>query len=224
MHTDQKSRRRVLAHSLICVHLCSSVALFVFSGCSTPNKANITLRKQNQDLREELEAAGRTHAGDLATIASLRGSAGITTTQSLAEAQIEKLFTTHGLKLGKLTGGARTRADLPYDDAIKVYAVPTDEGGDELKAAGSFVVSAFDLADAEHPLIGQWEFGADEVRKLWYGDGLLYNYVLTAPLPRAPKHDELTIRVAFTDSLTGRKFEAERKARITLANAPATHP
>lgn len=204
------------SHSLICVYLCSSAVVFL-SGCGgSPDKANIALRKQNQDLREELESLNRKRAGDLATIDALRASAGISATQQLAEDRIAKLFTTHGLRLGRLTGGARSKPELTADDVIKVYAVPTDEAGDPLKAAGSFTVSAYDLADTKQPLVGQWEFGADDVRKMWYGDAMLYNYVLACPLPRQPTHGELTIRVVFSDSLTGRKFEAERKAKITL--------
>lgn len=214
MNADKKKR---IWSFLIGVHLRASAALLI-CGCGGPNKGNIEVRKENQSLREQLETAKRTREADLATIASLRNSAGVATTQSLPTEQLDKLFTTHGLKLGKLTGGARSRSDATADDVLKIYAIPTDDNGDDLKAAGSFVVTVFDLADTAQPLIGKWEFSVDEARKSWTSGALMYSYVLVAPLgSRTPKHDELTIRVAFTDLLTGRTFEAERKAKITLA-------
>src|SRR5947208_177685 len=100
------------------------------TGCKGPSSANIELRKQNQELRSQVAELERLHAGEAAQIKSLESKA--TTVPVLPEEQLAKLFTVHGIQLGRLTG-----AD---EKGLKVYVTPTDEDGQPLKAAGSFVV------------------------------------------------------------------------------------
>src|SRR4051812_10396551 len=88
----------------ICVYLCSSVVAFFLIGCSTPNNANITLRKQIDELQTKVEDLNRRHDADQATIAGLKQ--GATTVPSLSDARVSELFTTHGLKFGRLTSGS----------------------------------------------------------------------------------------------------------------------
>ena len=218
--------RSVRTFLLTCAYLCSLGAAFiVVSGCNRPSSANIELRRQNQELRDQLESVERRREADLATIRSLESSRG--TLETLSQDRIERLFTTHGIRFGRLTGGARLNRDASADDALKVYVVPLDAARDEIKAAGSFVVEAFDLAEPDRPLIGRWTFDVEEAKKHWYGDALLYEYVLPCPLERPPAHEELTVRVTFTDELTQRRFEAQRVVRITTRpreGGPTTVP
>src|SRR5947207_2826492 len=81
---------------------CGSILLA--SGCSSPDKANITVRKQKQELEAKLADLQRQHEGDLATIRALEAKA--TTVPVLPNDRTEKLFTTHGLTFGRLTTGA----------------------------------------------------------------------------------------------------------------------
>jgi hypothetical protein len=213
MNTDGK-RHNGFAF-LICVHLCSSVALILIAGCSgKPNSANIALREKNQGLSDQIAQLNRQHDADVATINSLQQSKG--TLPTLPQDRLDRLFTAHGLRFGRLTGGVRLNPRSSGDDAIKVYIVPTDDAGEPLKAAGSFVVEAFDLDEPSSPRVGHWEFGADESRKNWFGAAMLYNYVLTCPLSTSPKHAKLTLKVAFVDELTSRRFEAQKVIGIAL--------
>jgi hypothetical protein len=196
--------------------------LILLSGCSKPSAANIELRKQNQDLRGKVEQLTRARDGDAATIRSLQNDKG--TLPTLPKDRIDRLFTTHGLEIGRLTGGARANRDSTFDDSLKVYVVPTDASGDPIKAAGSFVVEAFDLSRSDSPLLGRWEFSVDASREHWYGDALLYEYVLPCPLPQRPRPDRVTVRVTFVDELTQRSFEAQKVVRVTSAPSPATAP
>ena len=214
MNTD-KSKTKFL----ICVYLCSSVALFLLPGCSTPDKANIELRKQIDDLHSQTENLKRQHDADQATIRGLKGA---TTVPTLPEDRIAQLFTTHGITFGRLTGGVDLASERPGDDGLKVYICPFDDQGQALKAAGSFEIDAFDLAKNSDNHIGHWTFDVEQARQNWYGAALLYTYVLECPWQHVPEHDQLTIRATFTDALTGRVFTAEREVRIKLP--PTSNP
>jgi hypothetical protein len=200
--------------------------LVTAAGCGSPSSANIIVRKQNQDLQDQVNALTRAREADAATIAALQQRVG--TLPTLPQDRLEKLFTVHGLKLGRLTGGADLDRAKPGDEAIKVYASPTDDDGDPLKAAGSFVVEAFDLA-ATPPELGKWTFDTGAARKLWSGSMLSHQYVLTCPWQKPPQHDELTVKVTFRDELTGREFHTQSVIKVqppppssTASATPAT--
>jgi hypothetical protein len=179
-------------------------SFFLVMGCSSPNKGNIVVRKQNQELRSRIETLQRQHDADVATIKSME-SRGATTVPTLAHERVAQLFTVHSLQFGRLTG-----ADPDNANALKVYVVPTDDAGEPIKAAGSFVVEAFDLAASGDHRIGHWEFPLDQAGKNWFGKGMLYSYVLPLPLASKPQHPEITLKVTFTDGLTGREFSAQK--------------
>ena len=213
MDADKKSL------GFICVYLCASVALFI--GCGKPNAANIALRKENQKLRDEIDDFKRQHDADLAMIVGLRSNA--TTVPTLPPDRIERLFTVHGLELGRLTGAMASDSKHSGDEGLQIYVAPTDAKHDTIKAAGSFVVEAFDLAANGDARVGKWEFPIEQAEKNWYGEGLLYTYVLKCPWQHGPPaHSEITIKVRFTDGLTGRVFERQKVVKIHLP--PATSP
>ena len=185
------------------------LGVVIAGACSSPDKANITLRKQNGELRSQVEMLQRQHEADAASLRAVEARKG-TTVPTLATDQIAQLFTVHGLSFGKLTG-----KDPDKSNALKVYVVPTDNTGEPLKAAGSFVVEAFDLAAGKENLVGRWEFPLTDAAKNWFGKGLLYTYVLPLQLERTPEHSELTLRVVFRDALTGREIAAQRAVKIS---------
>jgi hypothetical protein len=181
----------------------------VAGGCSSPDKANITLRKQNAELRSKIESLQRQHEADAASMRAIEARNG-TTLPTLPNDRVAELFTAHGLSFGKLTG-----KDPGKSNGLKVYVVPTDAAGEPLKAAGSFVIQAFDLAAGAENQVGRWEFPLAEASKNWFGKGLLYTYVLPLQLERTPAHHEITLRVVFKDALTGREIAAQRAVKIS---------
>ena len=186
-----------------------------FTGCTHPSAANIELRKQNADLRDQITALNRRHDADAATIRALE-SKHATTAPTLPSDRLAQLFTVHGIQFGKLTGGADLDPKTTGDDGIKVYVVPIDDDGETLKAAGSFVVDAFDLAVGDGMRVAHCEVSEADTRKLWYGQVLMHTYVLTCPFQRQPAHSDLTLKVSFTDALTGRRFDAQKQIKIQL--------
>lgn len=197
----------------------AAALLLAVAGCGSPNVASIEVRKQNQDLREQVESLTRAHEADAATIRSLQDRVG--TIPTLPQERLNKLFTTHGLTLGRLTGGADLDHAKPGDEGLKVYATPTDDEGQALKAAGSFVIEAFDLA-ANPPAIGKWTFDVDAARKSWVGALMSHQYVLTCPWQTRPGHDDITVKVTFRDELTGREFTAQKAVKVERPSPPAS--
>ena len=52
-----------------------------------------------------------------------------------------------------------------------------------------------------------------------------YTYVLTCPWQnKIPRHAGLTVRVTFTDALTGRVFTAEKQVKVNPPPASASGP
>ncbi|HRK32212.1 MAG TPA: hypothetical protein PLD59_14190 [Tepidisphaeraceae bacterium] len=200
--------------SRVGVYTCILAAVLGAAGCGSPSKANIELRKQNQALRDEIEALKRRQTADAATIVALEKS-GVMSDQ-LPKHRLDELFTTAGISLGKLTGGYDRTPATPGDDAIRVQAAPIDLAGEPLKAAGAFKVEAFDAVSSGVPQkIAEWNFSTAEAKAAWLGQVFQYGYLLTCPFETLPAGKELKLRVTFIDALTARELTAE--APVVLA-------
>ena len=191
--------------------------LLALAGCNTPSAANITLRKQNQQLQQQVDDLTAQHARDAATLAAdVRDRP---TVPSLPQDRLDRLVTVQGLQFGKLTGGNNPDSIVGPDTQLSVYVVPIDGQGTAVKAAGAFTVEAFDLArKSGPPLVGTWHFPLARARDLFYDKCSLYTYVLPCPWQAVPPHPDLTVRVTFDDELTGRRFVAQTQAK---AHPPA---
>lgn len=179
----------------------SLLAASVFaSGCTKPSQANIALRKENETLTKRVDQLETMRKADSAR-------RGVTTSPSSPGAiDLDAVYTAHSMGFGRLTGVT--------GNVLKVYVTPTDQVGDDLKSAGGFEVTAVDAARGANALVGQWTFTPEQARKAWSGKGMLYTYVLECPIAGATPEHELTVRVVFRETLTGRTLEAETKARI----------
>lgn len=196
-------------------------ALVCAAGCGSPNRVNIELRKQIQTLQAQDAALRQQHGADERVIAGLQDRQG--TIPTLPASRLAGLFTTHGLQFGRLTGGLDLDASKPGDEGFGVYVVPVDETGDKLKAAGSFDIEAFDLAQPQSPFVGHWHFDLQQTRAAWTSVILQYNYVLICPWQKVvPAHAALTIKVTFLDALTQTPFTAQQVIRVNLPPAATT--
>jgi hypothetical protein len=175
---------------------------------------NIELRKQNQKLSATIDDLQLRHNADEATIRGLQARA--TTVPILPEDELDQLFTTAGLQFGRLTGGYHPDPNSPGDTMLKIYVVPIDGQGDEIKAAGAFHVELFDPALGATNQIGKWDFDLQATRGDWYGHALLYTYVLSCPWQTVPTHEKLQVWVTFTDQLTHRVFTVQREVTVEV--------
>lgn len=98
-------------------------------------------------------------------------------------------------------------------EKLIVYIQPIDRDGDIIKAAGAVDVQLWDLnKDNGQALLGQWHIEPNELKKLWSAGFLTTSYRLTFDV--ADKIDEyeepLTVKITFTDYLTGKVFTEQK--------------
>lgn len=179
--------------------LLAALCVLPLVGCGSPQSANIELRKQNQALTTEVEQLRLQRKLDQATR--------VVSTGSPPAVELDRLFTVHGLKFGRLTSAKGS--------TLRVFVVPTDQSGDMIKAAGGFSVEAFDLSRGQKALVGSWTFTPEQAANSWTASALIYGYVLECPLP-APitTKSGVTLRVVFTDLLTHRTVEGNTTAKF----------
>jgi outer membrane murein-binding lipoprotein Lpp len=192
------------------------LAIVLLAGCASPSAANNVLRRKNSDLRDQIDQLKREQGADRATIAALEKKAG--TPPSVVQAKVQQLFTVHSIQLGRLTG---TAGD---GNSFLVQATPYDEQKQKLKAAGTFVVDAFDLGERDKPQIGHWTFDGAQARAAWNGEVFQYCYILKCPWQRLPAHGKITVRIAYTDLLTGRHFTDQKLVTVTPPTTQAARP
>ena len=205
------TRRPRTRPTLACALAFASAAA---GGCgASSNQANVELRKENQKLVAHVADLERTNRGLEAQLKARESRPGGAVPQ-LPQEKLGRLYTAHGLSLGRLTGGYSEDPSKPGDQVLKVYVVPTDDDGEPLKAAGSFSVELFDLTDKGDTRLGEWDFTTEQARGDWFGRSFLYTYVLSCPWQRTPTRPDATVRVTFTDELTGRQFKIDQDVKI----------
>jgi hypothetical protein len=141
----------------------------------------------------------------------------ISTLQALGPKRLERLYYVSEIQMSRYTGGVDTDGKGGHD-AIKVYMVPVDQDGSVIKAAGAVTIQLYDLGEpAGKNLIGEYNWPVEKVGAQWSSSMLTYHYSFVCPWQHGPpKHDEITVRVEFTDYLTGKTFTAQKLCTITL--------
>ena len=119
------------------------------------------------------------------------------------------------VKLTKYTGLYDKDKDGTCEKLI-VYINPVDQDGDIIKAAGRVSVQLWDLdANGAEARLGTWTVEPEELRKQWFATMLTINYRLVFDLPRKAisLQGPLTVKVAFTDLLSGVVFNKHAQAK-----------
>jgi len=94
-------------------------------------------------------------------------------------------------------------------EKLIVYVEPVDLDGDAVKAAGTVDVQLWNLNNLNgQAMLGQWRIDPNDLRKLWYDTLVSANYrlVFDAPPELDVLAEPLTVKVTFTDYLTGEIF------------------
>lgn len=137
------------------------------------------------------------------------------------EERLARLVRVDRIELERLSGGYDENRD-GVDDGVVAYLRLRDEDGDTIKAAGSVVLEAYDLAAPQsEQLVARAELDADAVQAAWFGRFMTSHYTIKAPWidGRVPAHRRITISVRFTELLTGRTFETQHVGEVHLPPA-----
>ncbi|GAI29494.1 unnamed protein product [marine sediment metagenome] len=128
------------------------------------------------------------------------------------EKKAENLYNVQKIKVTRYTNLYDKDDDGRYEKLI-VYLQPIDEDGDVVKATGSVDVQLWDLnKEADKALLGEWHVGAGELKKLWFATIVTTNYRMTYDVGEiiSEYKEALTLKVRFTDYLTGKVFEEQK--------------
>ena len=125
----------------------------------------------------------------------------------------ENLYSVRNIEVGKYTGFFDKDKDGKKEKLI-VYIEPLDEQGDVIKAAADVEVELWDLSKTDgSALLAKWPpVKPDELKKLWFNSMLKVNYRLTFDITDIVKSfdEPLTVKVTFTDYLSGKVFKKQK--------------
>jgi hypothetical protein len=119
-----------------------------------------------------------------------------------------RFYALETVKIARFTDFYDKGGDVPQKKLI-VYVQPVDQAGDAIKTAGTVSIQLWNLNDpnSKAPL-GQWQVGPEQLYKLWFNSFLSTAFRLTFDVSptSAALAQPLTVRMTFTDYLTGQVF------------------
>lgn len=130
----------------------------------------------------------------------------------LEENKLENLYSLQKIKVTRYTGLYDKDKDGKKEKLI-VYIQPIDEEGDIVKATGAVDVWLWDLSKkSEQALLGKWHVEAKELKKEWFATLITINYRLVFDVADKVEtfEEPLTVKVAFTDYLSGKVFKEQK--------------
>jgi len=185
--------------------------VFAIAGCQTARERKLSPAEKIQKLTEEKihltqqiqqsEAQNRHLKQQLQVLVGLGPNR-----------EPESIYGLQKVTIGKYTNFYDKDKDGKAEKLI-VYIQPIDAQDDIIKAAGTVDVQLWDLNRPDgQAMLGQWHVGTQELKKLWFASLITINYRLTfdvAPEITASQ-EPLTVKVTFTDYLTGKVFEEQK--------------
>jgi hypothetical protein len=199
------------------------VFLFVFVpagfaslGCeTTTHSGEVKLLVEKLEVKEK-EVRGLTKQVEALTAENADQKKRIQTLSGLGEKRMEKLCTVEKIEIDRRSGGLDTDKK-PGHDVIKLFLLPKDASGDTIKAAGEIKIQLFDLAGPEgENLFAEYAYDAEQAAEHFTAGMFAYHYSFDLTWPNPPAHSDLTLRVTFTDYLTGKTHAAQKLVQLKL--------
>ena len=192
--------------------LLSAAFLFLFAGCGPDQQVyqsqlqdNIdSLKLQNMELNQHVEQLQEQNEQLIRQNKTLAGLD--------PQFRYENLYELQAVNIHNYTN-LYDKDDNGSFEKLIVYIQPMDTLGDIVKAAGSVEVELWDLnQDQANAQIGQWQILPDQLQKLWFSSIASTNYRLIFDLdePIETYNQPLTVKVTFTDHLTGKIFQQQK--------------
>ena len=87
---------------------------------------------------------------------------------------------------------------------------------DPVKAPGSVEIELWDLKKTADSMLGQWRFEPEELKKMWVTTLFSDNYRIPVEVGTilAGFQGSLTVRVTFTDYISGKVFTEQKVVKI----------
>lgn len=188
---------------------CILIFLILTAGCNQANEKTKLLKQveqlteQNRHLTEQLEQSESNKRQLQEQVKVL---------SALPEEIKEKnLYNLQRISIHKYSSFLDEDKDGKIE-SLGVYVQPVDEVGDKIKVYGIMEVELWDLNQPDgQALLGKWRVEPEELKKHWVAF-LVINYRLTFDIKEIVKSFDkpLTLKVKFTDYLTGKIFEDQR--------------
>jgi len=210
----RNSRPTARCSAVVPVLLCSCALMHFVAGCENAGRKPSlteeinTLRREKKDLARQIEKS-KLENKDLKK--QIRVLSGLPT-----EVKPENLYRLQRIKITKYTGFYDKDKDGKKEKLI-VYIQPLDEDGDIIKAVGAVDVRLQDPNEnKDQAPLGQWHVEPNQLKKLWFAGFISTNYKLTFDVADKIEglKEPLTVKVTFTDYLTGNVFNEEKLIRI----------
>ncbi|MHC4265296.1 MAG: hypothetical protein ACYSUK_05105 [Planctomycetota bacterium] len=190
----------------------SAAFALLLAGCGPDSKAyqsqlrnNIdSLKLENTELNRQIEQFQQQNEQLSKQNKTLAGLA--------PQFQYNNLYSLQTVKVHKYTN-LYDKDDNGSFEKLIVYIQPMDQNGDIVKAAGTVDVELWDLnKEEDNARLNQWQIPPDQLQQLWFTSIASTNYRLTFDLDEPiDNYDQpLTVKVTFTDHLTGKIFQQQK--------------
>ncbi len=186
------------------------MAAIWLSGCATGSARKHPLELKVRDLeRQKAELAEQL---EQCRIGTEQLKAQVRALSALPKEKRENFYGLQAVKITRLTDFYDKDEDGKREKLI-VYLQPVDRTGDIIKAAGSVHVQLWNLnKPSDQALLSEWQVPPAELQKLWFDTLVSASYRLTfdAPVTAEAMAQLLTVKVTFSDYLTGEIFTAQQ--------------
>jgi hypothetical protein len=193
------------------------IILTICAGCENADRQKtrfseqvVSLRQETTRLRDEIKQYKAENEQLKEQIEVLSG---------LPKDKLENLYNLQRINITGYTNFYDKDKDGKKEKLI-VYIQPIDEDGDIIKACGDVDVQLWDLnsPEASEALLGRWKVEPSELKKLWFATLITVNYRLTFDVSDKVREftEPLTVKVKFTDYLTGKIFKEQKVIKPQL--------
>ena len=182
-----------------------SLAAILLAGCGIGSERKNPLELKVEALqREKADVARRLEQCQVENVQLQEQVRAMT---ALPRDSRENPYKLTSVRIARFTGFYDKDQD-GRQEKLLVYLQPIDESGDIVKAAGTVHVQLWNLEDPNgQAVLGQWQVRPAELHKCWIS-ALVSDYRIPFDISLTPEllARPLTVKVTFTDYLTGEIF------------------
>lgn len=204
---ENKSREVHRSYGSLGTYGLLALAAIFLAGCGIGSERVSPLEMKVRDLeREKTQLAGQLEQSRAETE---QMKAQVKALAVLPQDKKENQFyALSAVKIARFTDFYDKKGDGKRETLI-VYVQPIDRAGDAIKTAAAVSIQLWNLSDPNgQALLGQWQVSPDDLYKRWFDTltSTAFRLTFDAPVTPAALAQPLTVRMTFTDYLTGQVF------------------